>query len=65
MNIFWENIQRYPRFLISSVLGLIIILFGDIIKQSQKGFINQIIFVFFIVCLVGFLIISFSLIFNL
>ena len=36
MKIFWENIQRYPRFLITSIGGLIIILIENILKINNK-----------------------------
>ncbi|CAM9097103.1 unnamed protein product [Sphacelaria rigidula] len=29
--IFWENLLRYPRFFISSIIGLILILFNPLI----------------------------------
>lgn len=54
MQIFWENIQRYPRFLISSVSGLIIILIGNIVKQTRKNRIlgNPIILIILIITLI-------------
>lgn len=67
MKIFWENVQRYPRFLISSVWGLIIVLVGNILKQTRKNkFFNQPIFAisFLIIILVG-IIILFMAILNL
>lgn len=42
MNIFWENITRYPRFLITSVSGLIVILLNPLLKIGKKNLTNQI-----------------------
>ncbi|EJK54214.1 hypothetical protein THAOC_26184 [Thalassiosira oceanica] len=39
MNNFWTNIVRYPRFFISSLIGLILIIltpFRNFIKKYQK-----------------------------
>jgi hypothetical protein len=48
MKIFWENIQRYPRFLITSIIGLVIILSENLLKinNKKKGFKNF----FFLFC---------------
>lgn len=43
MNSFWENILRYPRFFISSVTGLFIIILNPIIKFFKKGKISALI----------------------
>ena len=37
MKIFWENIKRYPRFFVSSISGLILVILGNIIKQTKKN----------------------------
>ena len=37
MQLFWENFTRYPRFFISSVSGLIIIILNPIIQFFRKG----------------------------
>ena len=42
MNIFWENVFRYPRFLITSVSGLIIILLSPLLKLEKKNLFSQI-----------------------
>ena len=47
MNIFWENILRYPRFLISSILGLIFVLFNNLFKTIKKNTVNKFFFIFF------------------
>ena len=66
MKIFWENIIRYPKFLITSLAGLIFLVFDNFfgllslvfgnyandIKQNNKKII--IFLVFFIFCLVFF-----------
>lgn len=58
MNIFWENITRYPRFLITSVSGLIVILLNPLFKIGKKNLISQI----FIIVLLILTFIIFSLI---
>jgi len=62
MNIFWENMLRYPKFLITSISGLIIIVFGNFLKQMKK---NQILFLSLIFLMSILLIIVFRLILNL
>jgi len=60
MNEFWENILRYPRFFISSLAGLILIIIRPIINLFKaKGSKPTIILLklslmlsFFILCLV-------------
>nr|YP_009163596.1 conserved hypothetical plastid protein [Triparma laevis]BAS19050.1 conserved hypothetical plastid protein [Triparma laevis] len=50
MNDFWNNILRYPRFFISSVSGLILVIltpFINLIKTPQ----SRIILLFFIIFL--------------
>ena len=42
MNIFWENVFRYPRFLITSVTGLIVILLSPLLKLAKKNFFSRI-----------------------
>lgn len=37
MKIFWENIKRYPRFFVSSISGLILVILGNILKQTKKN----------------------------
>nr|QXI87555.1 Ycf33 [Sargassum muticum] len=34
--IFWDNLLRYPRFFISSMFGLILILLSPFINQLKK-----------------------------
>jgi len=50
--VFWDNLLRYPRFFISSMLGLILILFTPIIEQLKKFNDKKIIFFFLISILI-------------
>ena len=48
MNDFWTNVSRYPRFFISSLIGLILIIvapFRNLFKIKKFQFIVPIIFV--------------------
>lgn len=54
MNNFWNNISRYPRFFISSVAGLILIIiapFKNLFKIKEFRISLILIFLLFIVCL--------------
>ena len=54
MNDFWNNISRYPRFFISSLVGLILVIlapFKNLLKIKKFRFLVPIIFIF---CLVVF-----------
>lgn len=56
--IFWENITRYPRFLITSISGLIIIILSPFLKLAKKSFLSQLILLlFFILILIIFTIV--------
>jgi hypothetical protein len=49
MNDFWNNISRYPRFFISSVTGLILVMlspFKNLLKVKKFRFILPIVFIF-------------------
>ena len=37
MTNFWENVTRYPKFFISSVIGLVIVIISPIKKLSQSN----------------------------
>ena len=37
MTNFWENVTRYPKFFISSVIGLIIVIISPIKKLNQNN----------------------------
>ena len=48
MNDFWNNISRYPRFFISSLVGLILVIvspFRNLFKIKKFRFVIPIIFV--------------------
>lgn len=47
--IFWDNLLRYPRFFISSMIGLILVLINPIISQLKKFNDKKIIVIFFII----------------
>jgi hypothetical protein len=52
MNDFWNNISRYPRFFISSVTGLILVIlspFRNLLKIKKFQFILPVIFLLFII----------------
>ena len=36
MPTFWENVLRFPRFFISSVIGLVLIIFGPFLNLLRK-----------------------------
>nr|YP_011004980.1 hypothetical protein V2469_pgp014 [Agarum clathratum]WAM61843.1 hypothetical protein [Agarum clathratum] len=46
--VFWDNLLRYPRFFISSMLGLVLILLTPIIEQLKK-FNDKKIIIFFLI----------------
>nr|QWK41770.1 hypothetical protein [Akkesiphycus lubricus] len=50
--VFWDNLLRYPRFFISSMIGLILILLTPIINQLKKFNDKRIIFFFFFCILI-------------
>nr|YP_006639142.1 hypothetical protein LJCPDNA_133 [Saccharina japonica]YP_009691492.1 Ycf33 protein [Laminaria solidungula]YP_010863453.1 hypothetical protein QQR61_pgp007 [Saccharina japonica x Saccharina latissima]YP_011006803.1 hypothetical protein V2489_pgp014 [Hedophyllum nigripes]QOV02333.1 hypothetical protein [Saccharina sp. ye-B]QWK43051.1 hypothetical protein [Saccharina subsessilis]QWK44044.1 hypothetical protein [Arthrothamnus bifidus]UBI41491.1 hypothetical protein [Saccharina sp.]UFQ24871.1 len=50
--VFWDNLLRYPRFFISSMLGLILILLTPIIEQLKKFNDKKIIYFFLISILI-------------
>lgn len=49
---FWENIARYPKFFISSVIGLIIIIVSPI-RKLNKNTNGRIIFITFSLLLIA------------
>jgi hypothetical protein len=56
MNNFWNNVLRYPRFFISSVAGLIIVIltpFKNLFKIRRLRFFLVIFFLLFIAILYG------------
>ena len=51
MNDFWSNVSRYPRFFISSLIGLILILitpFRNLFKIKKFRFLIPIVFLLII-----------------
>lgn len=51
--IFWDNLLRYPRFFISSMIGLILVLINPIISQLKKFNDKKIIGFFFFSILIA------------
>ena len=54
MNDFWNNISRYPRFFISSVAGLILVILAplkSILKIKKFQYILPLVFILFIAVL--------------
>jgi len=54
MNDFWNNISRYPRFFISSVAGLILVIlspFKNLLKVKKFQFVLPLVFIIFIAVL--------------
>jgi hypothetical protein len=54
MNDFWNNISRYPRFFISSLAGLILVIltpFRNLFKIKKFRFILPIIFLYWFIFL--------------
>jgi hypothetical protein len=54
MNEFWNNISRYPRFFISSLAGLILVIlapFRNLFKIKKFRFILPIVFILFVLIL--------------
>lgn len=50
---FWDNLLRYPRFFISSMIGLFLILITPIIKLSKEIPNKKLFLLIFCLCLVG------------
>jgi hypothetical protein len=48
MNDFWNNISRYPRFFISSMVGLILVILAPIKNLLKVPSLRIILIVFFI-----------------
>ena len=47
MYIFWENVARFPRFFVTSVSGLIIIIISPFLKLAKKNLASQIFLILF------------------
>ena len=50
---FWDNILRYPRFFISSMIGLFLVLITPIIRLSKEIPNKKLLFLLLCLCLVG------------
>ena len=50
--IFWDNLLRYPKFFISSMIGLVLVLLNPIINQMKKFNNNKIVFLILIIILI-------------
>ena len=46
--IFWDNLLRYPRFFLSSMIGLILIVINPIVGILKKFDDKKIVYIFFI-----------------
>ena len=49
---FWQNIARYPRFFISSVLGLVTVILSPIFKSTKDTFSRTIVILLLILFIV-------------
>ena len=65
MYIFWENVFRFPRFFITSVSGLIVILLTPLIKLAKKNLVTQVFLLCFLIVLGSFLSFVFQSMLNL
>lgn len=50
--VFWDNLLRYPRFFISSMIGLILVVINPIINQLKKFNDKKIIYIFLLGCII-------------
>ncbi len=50
--VFWDNLLRYPRFFISSMIGLILVVINPIINQLKKFNDKKIIYLFLFISLI-------------
>ena len=55
MTVFWENVLRYPRFFISTMIGLISIILSPFVYLYKESP-NKIITIFIVTLSLGFLI---------
>ena len=64
MPTFWENVLRFPRFFISSIIGLFLIIFGPSLNLLRKP---QTAIIFFAIfgSLISFLVITIKAMLNL
>jgi prolipoprotein diacylglyceryltransferase len=55
INLFWKNITRYPKFLITSMSGLIVIILAPFLKLAKKNKKSQLFLFFFLIFITAFL----------
>jgi hypothetical protein len=60
MYIFWENVFRFPRFFITSVSGLIVILLTPLLKLAKKNLLSQIFLLGFLILVISCLVFVFQ-----
>lgn len=65
MYIFWENVFRFPRFFITSVSGLIVILLTPLFKLAKKNLVTQVFLLCFLILVGSFLSFVFQSMLNL
>ena len=53
MNDFWTNISRYPRFFISSLAGLILVILAPLKNLFKIPKLRIVLFISFIICCLG------------
>lgn len=51
--VFWDNLLRYPRFFLSSMIGLILVLINPLIVLLKKFDDKKLIYIFFISVLIA------------
>lgn len=65
MLLFWKNVSQFPRFFITSLLGLVFILLSPVLQQAKKSKLNKLLTVLFFVTLVFALFMILNAMFNL
>lgn len=65
MLLFWKNVGQFPRFFITSLLGLIFILLSPVLQQAKKSNLNKILTVLLFVTLLFILLGILNAMFNL
>ena len=65
MLLFWKNVGQFPRFFITSLLGLVFILLSPVLKQAKKSNLNKILTVLLFVTLLFILLGILNAMFNL
>nr|YP_009677033.1 conserved hypothetical plastid protein Ycf33 [Dictyocha speculum]QDH81694.1 conserved hypothetical plastid protein Ycf33 [Dictyocha speculum] len=65
MLLFWKNVGQFPRFFITSLLGLVFILLSPVLQQAKKSNLNKILTVLLFVTLLFILLGILNAMFNL